>query len=142
MNVCVITDDKMIQVDEKALNFDFTIDSNIHAIQWNGTAGHVEFKDNTPNEGITDFSAYQSLVDAYNTEKQRIVDYELNSIVGFEELRGKRDNLLEITDWRMLSDYKGSDQAAWVLYRQELRDLPDGYEPVKYPSYPVKPGSL
>ena len=84
MNVCVITDDKMIQVDEKALNFDFTIDSNIHAIQWNGTAGHVEFKDNTPNEGITDFSAYQSLVDAYNTEKQRVADAEAQAIIDAE----------------------------------------------------------
>jgi hypothetical protein len=66
----------MIQVDGEALNFDFTIDSNIHAIQWNGTTGHVEFKDNTLNEDIADFSAYQPLLDAYNAEKQRISEAE------------------------------------------------------------------
>jgi phage-related protein len=142
MNVCVITEDKMIQVDGEALNFDFTIDSNIHAIQWSGTEGHIEFKDGTPNEDITDFTPYQSLIDAHNAEKQRIVDYELNSIVSFEELRTKRDNLLEDTDFRVLSDYQGNDQQAWLDYRQELRDLPDGYEPVKNPSYPKQPGAL
>jgi len=84
MNVCVITEDRLIQVDGEALNFDFTIDSNIHAIQWNGTAGHVEFKDNTPNEDITDFTPYQSLVDAYNTEKQRVADAEAQAIVDAE----------------------------------------------------------
>jgi phage-related protein len=142
MNVCVITEDKMLQVDGEALNFDFTIDSNIHAIQWSGTEGHIEFKDGTPNEDITDFTPYQSLIDAHNAEKQRIVDYELNSIVSFEELRTKRDNLLEDTDFRVLSDYQGNDQQAWLDYRQELRDLPDGYEPVKNPSYPKQPGAL
>ena len=84
MNVCVITEDRMIQVEGKALNFDFTIDANIHAIQWNGTTGHVEFKDNTPNEDITDFTAYQSLVDAYNTEKQRVADAEAQAILDAE----------------------------------------------------------
>jgi len=84
MNVCVITEDRMIQVDGEAQNFDFTIDSNIHAIQWNGTTGHVEFKDNTPNEDITDFTAYQSLVDAYNTEKQRVADAEAQAAIDAE----------------------------------------------------------
>ena len=84
MNVCVITEDRMIEVEGEALNFDFTIDANIHAIQWNGTTGHVEFKDNTPNEDITDFSAYQYLVDAYNTEKQRVADAEAQAILDAE----------------------------------------------------------
>ena len=74
MQVCVITDDKMIQVDGEALNFDFTIDSSIHAIQWGGTVGHIEFKDNRPNEDITDFTPYKSLVDAYFAEAQRLDD--------------------------------------------------------------------
>jgi len=72
MNVCVISDDRMIQVDGEVLNFDFSIDLNIHAIQWDGSAGHVEFKDNTPNEDIADFSEYQGLVDAHSAEKIRV----------------------------------------------------------------------
>jgi len=40
----------------------------------------------------------------------------------------------------MVSDYPGTDQAAWAVYRQALRDLPEGYTPSAYPDYPVKPG--
>lgn len=72
MQVCVITDDRMIQIDGEAINFDFTIDANIHAIEWNGSTGNVQFKDNTPNEELTAITAYQSLVDAFFTEKQRL----------------------------------------------------------------------
>lgn len=72
MQVCVITDDRMIQIDGEAINFDFTIDANIHAIEWNGSTGNVQFKDNTPNEELTSITAYQSLVDAFFTEKQRL----------------------------------------------------------------------
>ena len=125
MNVCVITDDKMIQVDEKALNFDFTIDSNIHAIQWNGTAGHVEFKDNTPNEGITDFSAYQSLVDAYNTEKQRVADAEAQAIIDAENAltyaekrKAKYDAL---NQFEMQYDDSKNSTTTWVDAIDEIK---------------------
>ena len=35
--------------------------------------------------------------------------------------------------------YTAADKALWVTYRQELRDLPDGYTPVADPVYPTKP---
>lgn len=74
MNVCVVKEDNAIVVDGEGINFDFTLADNIWAIQWNGTSGHVEFNDATPNEELTDFSDYQYLVDAFNTEKQRLAD--------------------------------------------------------------------
>ena len=39
------------------------------------------------------------------------------------ELRKKRDELLLKTDWRATIDYPGDDQAAWLEYRQALRDV-------------------
>ena len=39
-------------------------------------------------------------------------------------LREKRNQLLAETDWRMVKDYKGTDQLSWETYRQALRDLP------------------
>ncbi len=74
MNVTVVKEDNVVAVDGEGLNFDFDLPTNIWAIQWNGTTGEIEFNDGTPNEEITDFSAYQSLVDAYNAEKQRVAD--------------------------------------------------------------------
>lgn len=38
-------------------------------------------------------------------------------------LREKRNQLLAKTDWRMVSDYPGSNQTEWQTYRQALRDI-------------------
>ena len=74
MNVCIVKEDKVVMVDGEGMNFDFDLPSNVWAIQWNGTTGEIEFNDGSPNEDITDFSAYQSLVDGHATEKQRLAD--------------------------------------------------------------------
>jgi hypothetical protein len=74
MNVCIVKEDKVVMVDGEGMNFDFDLPSNVWAIQWNGSTGEIEFNDGTPNEAITDFSAYQSLVDGHATEKQRLAD--------------------------------------------------------------------
>ena len=142
MNVCVVNEDKVVIIDGDGMNFDFDLPSNVWAIQWNGTTGEIEFNDGTPNEAITDFSAYQSIVDAYNAEKLRLQTIEDNKLVGFAGLRRVRNSLLKDSDYTMLPDYTGTDTSEWVTYRQALRDLPDGYEPVKNATYPVKPGSL
>ena len=76
MNVCVVKEDKVVMIDGEGMNFDFDLPSNVWAIQWNGTSGEIEFNDGTPNEAITDFSAYQSLIDGHATEKQRLADVE------------------------------------------------------------------
>lgn len=54
-------------------NFVGFVDSNIHAIQWDGTSGEIEYKDNTPNETITDISSY-GFETKHATEKQTIAD--------------------------------------------------------------------
>lgn len=38
-------------------------------------------------------------------------------------LRAERNQLLKQTDWRMVSDYPGSNQTEWQTYRQTLRDI-------------------
>jgi hypothetical protein len=76
MNVTVVKEDRVVMIDGEGLNFDFELPSNVWSIQWNGTSGHIEFNDGTPNEELTDFSDYQYLVDAHATEKQRLADEE------------------------------------------------------------------
>lgn len=60
-------------------------------------------------------------------------------LVGMNELRTERDKLLKDTDWIMVEDYPGNDKKAWIAYRQQLRDLPNGYRPVANPVYPKMP---
>ena len=52
------------------------------------------------------------------------------------EVRGKRNGLLEDTDYFALSDVTMSD--AMTTYRQDLRDLPASVD-VDNPVYPTKP---
>ena len=56
-------------------NFVGFVDSNIRAIQWDGSSGEIEYKDNTPNATITDISSY-GFETKYATEKQAIADVE------------------------------------------------------------------
>ena len=71
-NVTVINPDSKVYVDGEALEFEFSLDSNIWAIQWNGTSGDIEYKDNTPNLTIDSIDEYQYLIDAHATEKARL----------------------------------------------------------------------
>jgi hypothetical protein len=54
-----------------------TLDEEIHAVQWYGTVGEVEYKhdyiNNTrkPNDRIEDFSPYQRFVDAWEVEARK-----------------------------------------------------------------------
>ena len=60
--------------------------------------------------------------------------------VSVDELRVVRDELLASSDFTQLPDvHSATMRATWATYRQELRDLPDGYTPVADPVYPTKP---
>ena len=54
---------------------------------------------------------------------------ELEAAEPMRLLRQERNRRLVETDWRMVKDYKGTDQADWEVYRQALRDLPATAEP-------------
>ena len=71
-------DTARLQIDNETIdstNFASIVDSNIHAIQWNGTSGEIEYKDDTPNKEITDISSYD-FETKFATEKQAIADAE------------------------------------------------------------------
>lgn len=48
---------------------------------------------------------------------------ELEAAEPLRLLRQQRNQLLTETDWRMVSDYPGSNQSEWQTYRQALRDI-------------------
>tara|TARA_B100002019_G_C21247609_1_gene589283 strand:- start:809 stop:1174 length:366 start_codon:yes stop_codon:yes gene_type:complete len=54
---------------------------------------------------------------------------ELKAAEPFKLLREERNHRLVKTDWRATIDYPGTDQEAWLTYRQALRDLPATSEP-------------
>ena len=60
---------------------DYGVASNIHAIQWNGSSGEIEYNDGTPNATITDISSFD-FETKHATEKQAIADLEIDEIDG------------------------------------------------------------
>ena len=65
----IIKDDKTVIVDGVALTLDTVVlDSNVHAVQFDGTNGEIEYNDGTPNEAITSISDYSTITDDHATQ--------------------------------------------------------------------------
>lgn len=137
MRLTIIPSDRAIGIDGKFLleiQEDLSwIPSNIHAVQWNEKGGHIEYKDETPNELIEELGIYEQAIDTYNTEKQRIEDEIISKEEAIEaardywaELRTLRDEKLSKCDWTQIADVPLTEEqkTAWGIYRQALRDLP------------------
>ena len=66
MRATIIADDGVVGVDGEFRNVDLSaLDANIHAVQWDGVSGHVEYRDRRPETALTDISAYQPFIDAW-----------------------------------------------------------------------------
>jgi hypothetical protein len=76
MRVTIISDDSLVLVD----GVPFTVDCSallpeIHAVQWDGAAGEIEFKavdgHKRPNEPIEDIAPFQPLIDLWTIERDK-----------------------------------------------------------------------
>ena len=102
------------------------LDPNIHAIQWYGDHGEVEY--NNRNEEITDFSLFNQLLLDRDAEIDRIVKEAIEEEPSEDKVvRDKRNELLEDTDWVILRYLDQGDEVPleWKEYRQALRDIPE-----------------
>lgn len=123
------------------------IPSNVHAVQWNGDSGFVEYTDGS--EDIINFlGIYANAEITYENEVQRRIreeEAEKEEIEAnrdyVQELRSKRNYLLSESDWIVVKSYELGEEvpAEWITYRQALRDLPANTEDPKSPVWPIKP---
>ena len=66
----IVKDDKFVAVDGEGLFLDAVVlATNVHAIQFDGTNGEIEYNDGTPNEAITSISAYSTITDDHAAKK-------------------------------------------------------------------------
>ena len=142
--VTVVPADRLVIVDGQALIFDFAAPERMHALQWDGQQGHIEWQGNDDepphNEPLTSDSYAGQVapyVESWQAEKSRLEQAaaeaeaarlaEYNSQEArFERLRTERDRRLTVTDYLLMPDYPISDdqRATVQAYRQSLRDLP------------------
>ena len=89
------------------------------------------------DEANTDYQEYLEWVAEGNTA-------EAAAGLTWDDIRGKRDSILQTTDWTMTSGAT-VDQAQWAAYRQVIRDIPQTYkdktpDDVVWPTQPSTAG--
>ena len=165
-SVTVVPGDRLIIVDSVPIVFEspFSVQPHgpgeMHALQWNGTSGHIEWEDDY--NWVLEAEAYEEEVAPYvvlwqaeaarrekvaaEAEAARLAEYN-SSAARFERLRAERDRRIAATDYLLMPDYPLAEnsRAAVQSYRQALRDLPTqegapwdgGGEATPWPAMPV-----
>lgn len=142
--VTVVPADKLMIVDGLALTFNFSAPKGMHALQWDGKQGHIEWQgsdDEPPHNEPLAADSYAGQVAPYvelweeekarleqaaaEAEAARLAEYN-SETARFERLRSVRDQRLAATDYLLMEDYPLDNtlKEAVRLYRQALRDLP------------------
>ena len=132
--VTVVPADRLVIVDGQALTFEFSAPERMHALQWDGKQGHIEWLgsgDEPPHNEPLAADSYAGQVAPYvelwKEEKARLEQAAAEAEAArFERLRAERDQRLAATDYLLMPDYPLSDDQRTILqlYRQALRDLP------------------
>ena len=143
-SVTVVPADRLVIVDGLALTFDFNAPERMHALQWDGKQGHIEwlgYGHEPPRNELLTADIYADQVAPYvkmweeekarleqaaaEAEAARLAEYNSEE-ARFERLRSERDRSLTATDYLLMPDYPLSDDQRTILqvYRQALRDLP------------------
>ena len=63
----------------------------------------------------------------------------IDDAVLMQRMRTERNILLQASDWTQAADNPISNQAAWITYRQALRDFPAGWTPAETVTFPAEP---
>lgn len=163
--VTVVPADRLVIVDGQALTFEFSAPERMHALQWDGKQGHIEWLgsgDEPPHNVPLAADSYAGQVAPYvelweeekarldqaaaEAEAARLAEYN-SETARFERLRAERDQRLAATDYLLMEDYPldNTHKEAVRLYRQALRDLPSqegapwdgGGESTPWPVMPV-----
>ena len=149
MNLVIIPSDRIIGIGTTIISGIGTdmswIPSDVHAVDWDGSSGEIEYNDGKANLDITSIGIYSQAETTFNNEIQRRKDlddeYLNSSTFLWMKLRSERDNLLLSSDFTQLGDIglSESKKTEWINYRQALRDLPANTSDPANPNWPTKP---
>ena len=142
--VTIVPADRLVIVDGQALTFEFSAPERMHALQWDGLQGHIEWKGyghEPPRNELLTADSYADRVAPYvkmweeektrleqaaaEAEAARLAEYN-SEAARFERLRAERDRRIVATDFLLMQDYPipADQRTAVQAYRQALRDLP------------------
>jgi len=118
------------------------IPADVHALQWNGSTGWIEFTDSRDNEIISQLpdwaNACVSVWDAVDYAEKNPPAPTPEEISSANEEKAKK--LLVESDWSQLPDVNLANQSDWDAYRQALRVI--ATNPTVDPVWPSKPQAV
>lgn len=135
MLLTIIRDDNVVIVDGRALSVDLSgLPVNLHAVQWDGASGHIEYNDGELNEPLMDISAFAGVVaewtaarDAADAPPPEPTLAELRSAKQ-AEIRDKAEAFLA----PLKVEYGPTEIASWDTQKEEAKALladPDAKAP-------------
>ena len=98
---------------------DYGVASNIHAIQWDGSSGEIEYNDGTPNATITDISSFD-FESKHANEKQAIADAEADRLANRTYAEKRKDEYPSIED--QLDDIYHNGVDGWKTTIKTVKD--------------------
>jgi len=122
--VTLVPSDKIMNVDGEIVVTDYDIAANIHAIQWDGSKGEIEYNDGTPNEELTEFD------EAGWVAKHKQVKLDLEAGIAAEEKKiadamtykdKRRVEYERLIQFEMIYDDKLNDTTTWVDAIQAIK---------------------
>ncbi len=126
--ITLIPEDKTMTVDGHPMKFDLGLDDNIWAIQWDGSKGHIEYNDGSPNKDITEFPELESLTAKHtqvkNDAEAKVVADEKKRIdaMTYADKRKSAYNRLP-NQLEMIYDDKVNGTNKWVEAIAEIKKL-------------------
>ncbi len=151
MKLSIIRSDGVVVIDGVAYSkLDMsTIDEAIHAVQWNGDRGEVEFSETSEgekpaNQFIDNLDYFQGVIAAWQTAHDAAQAPPApptdNELIADCEQRAKQ--LLAETDWSQLPDVASAltNKSAFDSYRAAVRVY--ALAPVANPVWPDRPTAV
>ena len=128
----IVPEDKTVVVDGMGFIFDFVVDPDIHAIQWDTDSGHIEYKSDKFNTTINSIKEYDSIIVKhgevkleFEIEEKKILD-ELKKydeaqklIPEYSKLREREYNVREQLDMQYWD--KKNDTNNWEIYIDKIK---------------------
>ena len=131
--LAIVPEDKTVVVDGMGFTFDFIVDPDIHAIQWDTDSGHIEYKSDKFNTTIDSIKEYDSIVVKhgefkleFEIEEKRILDEQKKYdeaqklIPEYSKLREKEYNVREQLDMQYWD--KKNDTNNWENYIDTIKE--------------------
>ena len=150
MKLTIIPTDGSVGEDEKFyLGLDLNscaIPANVHALQWQDTAGWIEFNESIPNEEITELPAWANCCMTKWTEANTPIPPPDPLPPTAEQNKQTAASKLQITDWTTIPDVADptksnpylSNAQEFITYRNAVRQYAV-YPVAGYINWPVVP---